>query len=78
MLKFNQALAVIQKNQGEKPFYLMEIEDWTREQLIDFLEQQEGVNKLEVTQESDNGIMITDGNVQFMVTKAEIVDQNIQ
>lgn len=74
-LSFNQSLTVIQKNKGENPFELMTIEKWNRQQLIDFLQESEEVNgKLEVTQETDKGMMITDGDIQFMVIETPIIN----
>lgn len=76
VLDFNQELTIICKEgQGEDcPTYeVMTVEKWTKEEVVDFLEKIEDVGKLEVTQETDRGMVLTDGNIEFMIVDAQIV-----
>lgn len=73
MLDFNQDLTIIcveEENTNE----LMTVEKWTKEQVIDFLEKIEGVGKLEVTQETDRGMTLSDGNIEFLIVEKQIVE----
>lgn len=77
MLNFNQELTVFHvKEEGMS--LLMEIDSWSREYLIEFLENLAEVGKLTVDQETDRGMTLTDGNHKFAVVLKSIADKAIE